>query len=146
MFAATLLASVAGLLALGWRRCDVTSPAFGAVGDGVVADTLNIRAALEACDEVLLPKGKTFLSGQCPLVASFGGLLNRVAPCIVLSLSVRVRGGCNRALNSNKYLILYIVLNLSWWWWWWWCVCVRTHVCVRWWWWWWWWGSILIVY
>ena len=58
---------------VGWRthaRCDVTSDLFGAVGDGVVKDTESIRSALAACDEVLLPSGKTFLSGPLNLTSN----------------------------------------------------------------------------
>ena len=50
-------------VALGWRSCDVTSQLFGAVGDGITKDSLAIRTALQQCDTVLLPYGKTFLSG-----------------------------------------------------------------------------------
>ena len=61
-----LQAIVAGL-SLGWRACDVTSEPFGAVGDGLSTDTTALRAALESCDEVLLPAGRTFLTGPLNL-------------------------------------------------------------------------------
>lgn len=47
--------------AAAWRTCDVTSSEFGARGDGVSHDTAGIRRALEECDHVILPRGRTFL-------------------------------------------------------------------------------------
>lgn len=38
----------------GWCACDVTSAAFGAIGDSKHDDTKAIRLALQLCDEVLL--------------------------------------------------------------------------------------------
>jgi polygalacturonase len=49
-----------------WRACDVTSAAFGALGD----DTQAIRLALRACEEVLLPAGKAFLTGPLNLTSN----------------------------------------------------------------------------
>jgi polygalacturonase len=43
--------------------CDVTSAPFDAVGDGTHDDTAALRSALEKCDSVLLPQGKSFLTG-----------------------------------------------------------------------------------
>eukprot|EP00040_Diaphanoeca_grandis_P026601 m.149349 g.149349 ORF g.149349 m.149349 type:complete len:610 (-) comp30652_c0_seq1:337-2166(-) len=54
----------------GWRVCDVTSPTFGAVGDGNVKDTTSLRLALTQCNEVLLPAGRTFLSGPLNLTSN----------------------------------------------------------------------------
>lgn len=42
--------------------CDVLSVPFDAVGDGIHDDTAALRQALEECDSVLLPKGKSFLT------------------------------------------------------------------------------------
>ena len=53
-----------------WRVCDVTSAAFGAVGDSKHDDTQAIRQALKECDEVLLPKGKAFLTGPLNLTSN----------------------------------------------------------------------------
>lgn len=53
-----------------WSSCEVTSAAFGAVGDGVTSDTAAIRAALEQCDRVILPKGGTYLSGPVNLTSN----------------------------------------------------------------------------
>merc|ERR1712216_471591 len=53
-----------------WRACDVTSAAFGAVGDSKHDDTQAIRLALKECDEVLLPAGKTFYTGPLNLTSN----------------------------------------------------------------------------
>ncbi len=46
-----------------WRVCDVTEAGFDAVGDGVAVDSASIRQALVQCDEVILPAGRSFLTG-----------------------------------------------------------------------------------
>lgn len=53
-----------------WRVCDVTSHEWGAAGDGLSKDTVSIRSALASCDEVLLPAGRTFLSGPLNLTSN----------------------------------------------------------------------------
>ena len=65
-----LLLATAPTAVQGWRVCDVTSPLHGAVGDGVVSDTAAIRGALASCDEVLLPAGRTFLTGPLNLTSN----------------------------------------------------------------------------
>ena len=55
---------------LAWRRCDVTSPRYGAAGDGVTTDTHALRLALSECDEVLLPRGRAFVSGPLNLTSN----------------------------------------------------------------------------
>jgi polygalacturonase len=49
--------------ATSWRVCDVTEAGFDAVGDGVAVDSASIREALVQCDEVIIPAGKSFLTG-----------------------------------------------------------------------------------
>ena len=63
----------AGLLSYSsdvWRVCDVTNAAFGAFGDAKHDDTSAIRLALRECDEVLLPAGKSFLTGPLNLTSN----------------------------------------------------------------------------
>ena len=48
------LMMVATSLGSDWRICDVTSAEFGARGDGVKRDSEAIRAALAACNHVVL--------------------------------------------------------------------------------------------
>lgn len=50
-----------------WRVCDVSSPEFGAVGDGSLKDTDAIRKAISSCDETVLPAGRSFLTGPLNL-------------------------------------------------------------------------------
>ena len=50
--------------------CDVMSVPFHAVGDGLHDDTVALRRALEECDSVLLPKGKSFLSGPLNITSN----------------------------------------------------------------------------
>ena len=50
--------------------CDVTSSSFAAVGDGKKDNTHAIRSALKQCDEVLLPEGKSFLTGPLNLTSN----------------------------------------------------------------------------
>jgi len=64
------IAIVLPLAASAWRVCDVTSPDFGALGDGVTDDTAAIRKALINCNEVLLPAGASFLSGPVNLTSN----------------------------------------------------------------------------
>lgn len=60
------LASAFGVAGLDRQRsCDVR--VFGAVGDGAADDTAAIRAAIAACEEVVLPAGATFLTGPVNL-------------------------------------------------------------------------------
>jgi hypothetical protein len=49
--------------------CDVTQAPFAAVGDGKHDDTVALRRALLHCDAVLLPRGKTFLTGPLNLTS-----------------------------------------------------------------------------
>ena len=65
-----MLSHVLTTAAIGWRICDVSSDFFGAVGDGRVKDTLAIRSALAQCDEVILPKEHTYLSGPLNLTSN----------------------------------------------------------------------------
>mgnify|MGYP006145172211 CR=1 FL=1 len=55
---------------LAWHVCDVTRAPYNASGDGVTKDTLALRAALEDCDEVLLPASRTFLTGPVNLTSN----------------------------------------------------------------------------
>ena len=60
-------------LAAAWRVCDVTDKSLGfvaAVGDGLAKDTVTLRRALRTCDEVVLPAGKSFLSGPLNLTTN----------------------------------------------------------------------------
>jgi polygalacturonase len=73
--AVTLLAAAGVVVASGstgrpYATCDVTAPHFGAVGDGVTRDTTAIRTALAQCDVVVLPAGRTFLSGPLNLTSN----------------------------------------------------------------------------
>jgi polygalacturonase len=61
---------VALAAASSWLVCDVTQAPYGAIGDGVVNDTLAIRSALAECDEVVLPFGRSFLSGPQNLTSN----------------------------------------------------------------------------
>jgi polygalacturonase len=63
MVPATAAAAGAAAVAGTWRVCDVTAQEFGAAGDGLALDTSAIRQALRACDTVVLPRGRVFLSG-----------------------------------------------------------------------------------
>jgi hypothetical protein len=50
--------------------CDVMRVPFDAVGDGIHDDTLSLRRALEECDSVLLPRGKSFLTGPLNITSN----------------------------------------------------------------------------
>lgn len=78
----------------GWKvghLCNVTSPPFNAIGDGTTDDTAALQRAIDACGNrteggtVLLPSGKTFVSGcVCgSRPCSIGGALACI--CCVLS-------------------------------------------------------------
>ena len=53
-----------------WSVCDVTDAPHLAVGDGLASDTLALRSALAACSEVVLPAGRTFLTGPLNLTSN----------------------------------------------------------------------------
>jgi len=53
-----------------WRVCDVHSAPFFAQGDGETSDTVPIRKALSACDEIILKEGKTFVTGPINITSN----------------------------------------------------------------------------
>ena len=82
-----------------WRSCDVTSPEFGAIGDGVARDAGPIRRALEACDVVVLPRGKVFLSGPLNLTSN---------------QQLRVDGTLLASTDRNEYPLVQPIRGYGW--------------------------------
>ena len=53
-----------------WRVCDITHQPYGAVGNGIVNDTVALRTALAECDQVYLPAQGTFLTAPLNLTSN----------------------------------------------------------------------------
>ena len=87
----------APLVVCSWRVCDVTQ--YGAVGDGVTKDTLAIRSALGACDEVHLPAGRHFLTGPQNLTS------NQV---------LRVDGALLASTDAADYALIAPLVGYGW--------------------------------
>jgi polygalacturonase len=97
-----------------WRACDVTSPAFGAIGDSKHDDTKAIRLALHQCNEVLLPAGKAFLTGPLNLTSNQrlvvdGTLLASTNPAVYPMVAPLISYGWSIDSNCFPFLIDEIV-------------------------------------
>lgn len=82
-----------------WRVCDVTSPSYGARGDGISDDTKAIRSALAECDEVLLPGGLSFATGPLNLTSN---------------QRLQVDGTILASQDKNDYPLVAPILGYGW--------------------------------